>query len=329
MTDIVTLALLGDLMLGRNVSQMHRKQPPEWFWGDVLPVLHRCDGVIANLETPITTSADKWRRSWKFFHFRADPKAVRILECGNVTCVCLANNHMLDFGEAGLSDTLRHLDAAGIAHAGAGPNMAEAEAPAYFDLPGLKVGFIAATDNMRPFAAEAGRPGTNFIEITNAPTTLERIERSVDKMRRAGAGLVVLSLHWGPNMRTAPSQRFRQFAHGAIECGVDVLHGHSAHVVQAVERYARGVVLYDTGNFIDDYWKFPFRQTTTSFIFLLDIEDGHLSRLRMVPVHIHSEPLGLACEPMLTVTNRRMTDLCRALGTTLADRGDHLELPLT
>ena len=139
-------------MLGRGVSRKLHDHAPEWFWGDVLTILRQTDGVIANLEAPITTSDERWRRGWKTFHFRADPAAIRILECGNVRFVCLANNHILDFGASGLLDTLRTLDAAGIHHAGAGRNAVEATAPTVLELPGLKVGLIAATDNMRPFA---------------------------------------------------------------------------------------------------------------------------------------------------------------------------------
>jgi poly-gamma-glutamate synthesis protein (capsule biosynthesis protein) len=328
MTEVRTLAFLGDLMLGRKVSMRLRERPPEWFWGDVLPLLRDCDGAIANLECPITSCSEKWQRSWKFFHFRADPAAVGILIDGHVGGVCLANNHMLDFGEAGLADTVRHLDAAGIVHAGAGKNAVEAAAPAYLDLTGLKVGLIAATDNMRPFAAGDERPGTNFVEIDGDARTLAWIERSVTQMRQYGARLIVLSLHWGPNMRLAPRQRFRRFARAAVECGVDVIHGHSAHVVHAVERHGDGLILYDTGNFIDDYWKFPFRQTTTSFAFLLDIEDGRLARLRLVPVHVHSPHLELATGKAREAIKRRMAALCRDVGTMVADRGDRLEISL-
>jgi poly-gamma-glutamate capsule biosynthesis protein CapA/YwtB (metallophosphatase superfamily) len=327
--ESVRLVFLGDLMLGRGVSRKLRDLPPEWFWGDVLPILRQADGVIANLEGPITRSDARWRQGWKMFHFRADPAAVRILECGNVGFVCLANNHMLDFSEPGLLDTIQTLDLAGIRHAGAGRNAAEAAAPTILELPGLKVGLFAATDNMRAFGAGPDRPGTNFMAMTDAPDMLGWIDRSVRAVRQAGADLVVLSLHWGPNMRLSPSRSFRRLAHAAIERGVDVIHGHSAHVVQAVERYRRGIVLYDTGNVIDDYWKFPFRATVTSFVFLLDIEGGRPARLRMVPVHVHSAPLGLARGKTFEAITGRMASLCAAFGTPIVDTPEGLEIPLS
>lgn len=328
MSSTARLAFLGDLMLGRGVSRKLREHSPEWFWGDALPVLHQADAVIANLEAPITTSTERWRRTWKMFHFKADPETVRILAGANIRFVCLANNHTLDFGERGLIDTLETLDRVGIRHAGAGRNEAEASTSSVLDLPALRVGLIAATDNMPEFAAGPDRPGTNYIKFRAEPGSLEWIERSVFELRRVGATLIILSVHWGPNMRMTPSRSFRRFAHAAIELGVDVIHGHSAHVVQAIERHGRGVILYDAGNFIDDYWKFPFRRTIWSFIFNLDIEDGRPARLRLVPILIHSSPLGLATGEIFEAITKNMRSLCAAFGTTMIDTDEGLEIPL-
>ncbi len=328
MVQAVSLAFLGDLMLGRGVSRKLRGRRPAWFWGDVLPILQQSDAVIANLESPITTSDTRWRKSWKLFHFRADPPAVGILKSANIRFVCLANNHMLDFDEPGLRDTLRTLDAAGILHAGAGLSADEAAAPAMLALPGLKIGLIAATDNMRAFAAGPDQPGTNHIEIARRARDPGWIEQSVGRLRQQGAGLVVLSLHWGPNMRTSPRSTFRRFARAAIDCGVDVIHGHSAHVVHGVERYRQGIILYDTGNILDDYWKFPFRETTSSFVFLLDLRDGRASRLRMVPVQLKATRLNLAVGETSAKIIERMTALCTALGTPVAATPEGLEVVL-
>jgi poly-gamma-glutamate synthesis protein (capsule biosynthesis protein) len=324
--DSVCLAFLGDLMLGRGVSRKLRQHEPEWFWGDALPILRNAAAVIANLESPITSSSKRWDRGWKMFHFRADPAAVRILECGHVRFVCLANNHTMDFADRGLFDTLEALDTAGIRYAGAGRNATEAAAPAMLKLPGLTVGLIAATDNMREFAATPQRAGVNFIEFTPDTAGLTWIRQTVAELRRAGAALIVLSLHWGPNMRRSPNRRFREFAHAVIDDGVDVVHGHSAHVVQAVERHGSGIILYDTGNFIDDYWKFPLRRTIWSFIFLLDVKAERIRRLRLSPVLLHGSPLALATGTMSQAIKTHMTSLCAAFGTPVLDTPAGLEI---
>jgi poly-gamma-glutamate synthesis protein (capsule biosynthesis protein) len=328
LTRSVTLALLGDLMLGRGVSRTLRRKTPEWFWGDTLPILRETAGVFANLESPLTATRTRWSRSWKYFHFRADPEAVEILRCANVRFVCLANNHILDFETAGLFDTRRILDAAGIGHAGAGRDVIEAAAPVQVDLPGLRVGVIAATDNMRAFRASAEGPGTHLIDIGAASSALGPIRDAAAALRRDGAGLIVLSIHWGPNMRHRPNERFREFAHAAIDSGIDVLHGHSAHVFQGIERRGRGLILYDTGNFLDDYWKFPFRHDNWSFIFLLDLEDGRMTRLRLLPVLLHPWPVSRAKGETFRTIAARMTELCAAYDTPVADTAGGLEIPL-
>jgi len=328
MPNTVRLAFLGDLMLGRGVSRKLHDHPPDWFWGDALPILRQADGVIANLESPITNSDDRWRRTWKFFHFKASPDAVEILSAANVRFVCLANNHTLDYGRRGLLDTIEVLDRAGISHAGAGRNDAAASASQILKFGDLSVGVIAATDNMPEFAAKPGSAGTNYREFRPDSSTLEWVEASVEDLRQRGVGLVVLSVHWGPNMRITPSRNFRRFAHAAIERGVDVIHGHSAHVVQAIERYRDGVILYDTGNFLDDYWKFPFRHTVWSFIFTLIVEDSRATRLVLVPIVTHSSPLGLATGEVIGSITQSMKSLCARFGTTIVDVPVGLEVPL-
>lgn len=321
------LAFIGDLMLGGDVSRNLRGQPPERFWGDTLPILRRMDAVIANLEGPITASARRWRRDWKMFHFRADPGAVRVLTAGNVRFVSLANNHILDYGERGLLDTLAALDGVGIGYAGAGLNRVEAAAPRLLDVRGLKVGLISATDRMEGFAATENGPGTNHLGIQVGSHELGWICHSVSELKQAGAALIVLSLHWGPDLRTAPSEGFRRFAHAVIEHGVDVIHGHSAHVVQAIECHRHGIILYDTGNFIDDYWKIPFRHTTWSFIFDLAVENGRPIRLRLVPVLTHPFP-RIATGKVLQAIAGTMRSRCAALGTALVDSSEGLDVLL-
>jgi poly-gamma-glutamate synthesis protein (capsule biosynthesis protein) len=327
-TRSVTLAFLGDLMLGRGVSRKLRHKTAEWFWGDTLPVLRATAGVFANLESPLTATRTRWTRSWKYFHFRGDPEAVDILRCANVRFVCLANNHILDFETAGLFDTRRILDEAGIRHAGAGRDMAEAAAPVQVDLAGLRVGVIAATDNMRAFRASAEGPGTHLIDIGGAAASLGPIRDAAAALRRDGAGLIVLSIHWGPNMRRRPSDEFRVFARAAIDNGIDVLHGHSAHVFQGIERHGRGLILYDTGNFLDDYWKFPFRHDDWSFVFLLDLEDGRMKRLRLIPVLLHPWPVSRTKGETFRHINARMTELCAAYDTPVVGTAEGLEIPL-
>jgi poly-gamma-glutamate synthesis protein (capsule biosynthesis protein) len=207
--DRTTLAFVGDVMLGRGIDALSGNRPPETFWGDTLPLLHAADGVVANLECPIALDGRKWARTWKAFRFRASPRAVDLLKAANIRAVNLANNHILDFEWQGVLETLAHLDAAGIAHAGAGRDSRDAAQPVSFKVAGRRIGLIGLTDNVAAFAAGPGEAGTNHIRIRPDHGTLSLIDLQIRGLREAGAEAVILSAHWGPNLRTWPPARFR------------------------------------------------------------------------------------------------------------------------
>jgi poly-gamma-glutamate synthesis protein (capsule biosynthesis protein) len=243
----------------------------------------------------------------------------------------LANNHTLDYGEEGLLETLHYLDSAGIAHAGAGRNLEDARRPAIIETDGLKVAVISLTDNEPPFAATDERPDTFYWPIRDRPAEFEPVATLAEQARRAGAQLVVLATHWGPNMTTAPCDEFCLFGHKAIEQGVDVIYGHSAHVFHGVENYGNGLVLYDTGDFVDDYMVDPDLRNDWSFIFLveLDTDARSLARLRMIPVKLHFARVDLATDEEADAIIARMVSLCARFGTPVSRTPEGLEVPLS
>src|ERR671932_2107769 len=131
---MLTMALVGDVMLGRGVNEALRTLRPEQPWGNVLPLLDAADLRIINLECAITEHKQPWTRTPKVFHFRADPSAIEVLTAARVDGCSLANNHTLDFEEQGLLDTLQHLEANNIRYAGAGRNQEEAMSPAFLEI---------------------------------------------------------------------------------------------------------------------------------------------------------------------------------------------------
>lgn len=334
-----TLVFIGDVMLGRGVNEEIPRKPPDSFWGDVLPILRGADAVIANLECAITQHTQEWRRTPKVFHFRADPAAVQVLCAANVRCVSLANNHILDFDHQGLVDTLKYLDAAGIHYAGAGRNISEATTPIIIDIAGLRVGMIALTDNEPDFAATKDSPGTNYLEISLNPLKLSLIESAVVQLRQAGAELVILSAHWGPNMVSSPPLHFCQFARAVVDRGVDIFYGHSAHIFQGVEQYKQGLILYDTGDFLDDYAVDPVLRNDWSFIFLVEVSDElppaggdrlqhSLYKLRLIPVILNYAQVDLAKGEDFTVICQRMQLLSATFNTNLIQTAEGLEVKL-
>jgi len=311
------LALLGDVMLGRGVGEQIPYRSPESFWGDTLPVLRQADLVIANLECAITDSRVPWTRTPKVFHFRAPPLATTVLSAARIRLVSLANNHILDFEVQGLHDTIENLDRAGIAHAGAGRDADEASRPAIVEANGVRVGMIAFTDNEPEWAARGNRPGTNYLAIDTDPRTIARVENAASEARSAGAEFIVLSLHWGPNMVQRPSRTFIEFAHAAVERGVHLVYGHSAHVFQGFEVVRNRPIFYDTGDFLDDYAVHPVLRNDWSFIFLVDADPDGARRIELVPVRLAFAVTNLAVGREADSILERMRSLAGDFGTHL------------
>jgi poly-gamma-glutamate capsule biosynthesis protein CapA/YwtB (metallophosphatase superfamily) len=319
---MITLALMGDVMLGRKVAEaLSYRMRPEEPWGDVMPLLNDADLRIVNLECAITDKDRPWTRTPKVFHFRTPPSAVETLRTAQIDACSLANNHTLDFEEQGLLDTLEHLDAAGIRHAGAGRNQAEALDPAILTVPAdhtHRVALLAFTDNEPSFAAGIDQPGTNYLPVSLRPEMLRRVERAVSAVREVGVETVIFSNHWGPNMVQRPKEIFRRFARAVIDLGVDIYYGHSAHVFQGVEVYRGKLILYDTGDFIDDYAVNREVRNDWSFFFRVSVEEGRFERLDLIPVKLSYARVDLATGGEREIILDRMERLSAEMGTIFA-----------
>jgi poly-gamma-glutamate capsule biosynthesis protein CapA/YwtB (metallophosphatase superfamily) len=321
--------LVGDVMLGRGVNEALRSLRPEQPWGDVLPLLNSADLRIVNLECAITDHKRPWTRTSKVFHFRADPSAIEVLRAARVDGCSLANNHTLDFEEPGLLDTLKHLEAAGIRYAGAGRDQEEAARPAFLEVPpdqANRVALLAFTDNEPPFAAGPDRPGTNYLPVSLEPEVLHRVEVAVATAREAGADTVIFSNHWGPNMVQRPNALFRRFAHAVMDRGADVYYGHSAHIFQGVEIYRGKPILYDTGDFIDDYAVDQRLRNDWSFLFRISLEGSEFRRLELFPFTLSYARVKSAVGTEREAILGRMESLSREMDTVFARREDRLVL---
>jgi len=265
-----------------------------YIWGDALVEWDRVapDVRIANLETSLTTH-DDWQRG-KGIHYRMHPANAPVLAAAGIDCCVLANNHVLDWGVAGLAETLQTLRRARIQSAGAGRDHAEAEAPAVMTTGrGRVLVFAFGTQSSgiaAEWAASAGQPGVNLLaDLSN--TSLRRIAAKVKAARRAG-DVVVASIHWGGNWGYAVPAAHRDFAHGLIDqCEVDVVHGHSSHHPLGIEVYRGRPILYGCGDFINDYEGISgheaYRGDLSLMYFLkTDPAGGGLSRLWMVPMQM-------------------------------------------
>jgi poly-gamma-glutamate synthesis protein (capsule biosynthesis protein) len=284
----ILIGLGGDMMIGRMVNDVLKGTGPNYLWGDIYPLFESCDLNLVNLEAALTTSSKKVP---KVFNFKANPSRVDTLLIAPIHAVNLANNHTLDFSEEGLLETLQVLDAENIPHAGAGSNIDEAVKPIVLHCKGIKVGILGFTDNEPSWEASAASPGIAYAEINDKGA--EKIEEKIKKLR-PDVDIVILSMHWGPNMRQSPTKAFVNFAHRMINSGVDIFHGHSAHIFQGVEIYKKKPIFYDTGDLVDDYYVDPDLRNDQTFFFLVEAGKDGIASVRLVPLLIRDCQVNLA-----------------------------------
>jgi poly-gamma-glutamate capsule biosynthesis protein CapA/YwtB (metallophosphatase superfamily) len=323
-----TIALAGDVMLGRAVADTIALQGFAHPWGNLLPRLWEPDLFLINLECALTTETQEWGdSSVKPFHFRADPSAARTLRLARVDCATIANNHIADFGTAGLLETVRTLEAAGIAHAGAGPNQIAARAPARLLARQWRIAVVAFADHPPEWAAGPETTGLNYTPVSTYPPQFAAVERALAEARH-GADFVVFSAHWGPNMRSRPTALFRAFARRVVDAGADVFWGHSAHVPQGVEVRNGKLILYDTGDFVDDYAVNRALRNDLSGLFLVRVGTNGVERLEVLPVRIGGCQVNLAVGSDRSWCLNRIAGLSEEMGTMFTQTEKGLELSI-
>ena len=290
----------GDVMLGRLVNEVLANAQFTYVWGDTIDIIKRADFSLINLECPVSSKGKEWNKTFKVFHFRANLDAIQVLNSASIDYVSLANNHILDYDIEALLDTLDILDKNNISHSGAGRNLKEAMKPAiiekklklkpsnnhdsYYNVHNeevnnngskntIRIGLISLTDNEPEWEAKYDQAGINYI-----PTALDpdiyyyRLQNYIENAKKQ-SDLVIVSSHVGPHFRETPSMKYVNFAHKIIDLGADIYWGHSNHMPQGIELYKHNdnnkIILYDCGDFIDDYAIDSNYRNDLSFIFLL------------------------------------------------------------
>lgn len=313
------LALAGDTMLGRGVAERLGEAAPEsLFADDVVAAMRAADLRIVNLECCISERGAP--APGRVFHFRAPPAAAEALAHLGVDCVTLANNHALDFGPEALLDTFEHLRGAGIDWVGAGPDEEGARSPVGLARNGDRLRLVAFSDHPAEYAAGPGLPGIAFADLSG--------DRPPDwllaQLRDAGSQPVLVCAHWGPNMTAAPTSPVRRAAAALGRSGAALIAGHSAHVFHGVAER----VLFDLGDFIDDYRVDPVLRNDLGLLWFVELDRG-------VPVGLEALPLKLDyCHTRIADTEhaawiaRRLIDACAELGTRAREQDGRLVVDL-
>jgi len=244
----LTLVAVGDVGLNRTRVDV----PPDGMdlWGRRVPfdkmtkdIAKFIDGDInfCNLETVVTDRNDL-PTTEKAYNFRTHPNAVKLLLETGFNLFSIANNHIRDYGAEGVAETRMWLEKLGrkgrLRFAGAGKDIDEAAAPAVFKVKGVRIAFAAVSIGTRATSKRAG------VVSTHKP------DAALRALKRAGADIRILSMHAGKERKLEPVGYQKRLARRAVkDFDVDLVIGHHPHVVQGIERYGDGLILYSLGNF--------------------------------------------------------------------------------
>ena len=276
--NIITISLAGDVMMDGSVRQQISKYGYDYPWEKVKDYFKESDLAIVNLETSITTRGKKWPN--KQFNFRSNPKNLDSMKVAGVDVVSLANNHVLDYSEQGLIDTIDHLKKREIPFAGGGKNKKEALQGVIIEQDDIKIGVLSFSRVIPDVKWYAGNNKAGLVGAYDGYT--KDMFKGIEEMKKE-ADILVLSLHWGVERSTKPRPQDVEIAKAAIDSGVDIVMGHHPHVLQGVEVYKGKPIFYSLGNFV-----FGGRDTLTrtTMIGQVNIKDKKIESIKVIPCNI-------------------------------------------
>ena len=247
-SDTLTITFTGDILLDRGVRQYVEHRGIDYVFSPFVDsVFQSSDLVVANLECPATHIKQP---VYKRYIFRAEPEWLEALKRHGITHLNLANNHSIDQGRAGLADTKRNIEQAGMFPVGAGDNMKEAAAPV----------LLAASPRKIFLLASLQMPLENFSYLPEKPSVshedMDSLIARVSMLRASDpTAFIIVSMHWGGEHTLKPVPQQRSQAHQLIDAGADALICHHTHTLQTIETYQGKPIYYSIGNFIFDQQK--------------------------------------------------------------------------
>jgi hypothetical protein len=277
------IAFCGDIMPGAEVAQhMGSSTIADWL-REVSSAWEGAHLLIGNLESPCVVEAKPVKNKPPELVFQTPACRLQELVEAGFSAVTLANNHVLDCGPNGLSETLQEIKRAGLYHAGAGMNLADALKPAFIPVRGVTVGLTAFCYGP---PADHSSPGV-------APCD-PLVMREVLRTARAESDIVIAALHDGLEYSDVPPAKTRSRFRFLAENGADIVIGHHPHVLQGLEWYGSTPIAYSLGDFL-------FHNS------LPHVAERNFSRMalgRLAPEEVRRDPHKFARGAVLTVQLR-------------------------
>ena len=343
MTDKVTLMAVGDVMIQRD--------RPETIFDGVRSTFAQADLLLGNQEGPTTDRGDPLLGKIQIGsrHVRGDVRSAAVQAAAGCSAMTLANNHMMDFGAAGLEQTIELLREQGIAHAGGGANLEQARRPAILESKGVKIAMLGYTTVYPAAGYPAGpeAPGVATLRVDTAYMPQENhfyqpasppiivgipdpaaMDGLLDDIRRARqqADLVVVQFHWGvAHQYGRISGYMKEMGRAAIDAGADLILGNHSHQLFGFEVYRERLICYCLNHFALEMYQ-DWRGWCDAVILKAEIENRRFSRLSLLPVRIDRETHNpmIASGAEWQSIRRDVEDMSQEFGTTFTEEGGEL-----
>lgn len=281
----VVIHAVGDIMLAGSGEKIYRKYGYDYPFAATREILQQGDIVIGNLESPLASSGIEFTD--KKFRFKVDPQAALALKKAGFTHLSLANNHILDFGVAGLQETLAALAANSIISAGAGQNLTAARKAGITAIHGVKVAFLSySLTYPEEFFAGKETAGT-------APGYAALFTADIAAAKKQ-ADCVIVAFHWGGEGLDKPKAYQIIAAHRAVDAGADIIIGHHPHTLQGVEYYGKGVIFYSLGNYAFGSYS---RSSEISMIARITFDAG-IRAVEIIPLSVLNSQVKFQPQPL-------------------------------
>lgn len=308
-SEDIVISAVGDIMLDGTARPVMAERGYDYPFAKMLPYFSGAQIIFGNVEGPLTNRGTPEQD--KTFVFRSPPgKVSAALKAAGFNVVSLANNHTLDYGADGLLQTIETLDATGIQHTGAGANLAAARQPALILVNGLKVAVLSYSMTLpENFFAGPDKAGTAFGHEAHV--------RADVMAAREQAGIVLVSFHWGQEGKTTLRDYQTRLGHIAIDAGASAVIGHHPHILQGIEQYKDGLILYSLGNFT--FGSYSMR-SARSAVAQLRFRNARLHSVRLFPINVNNFEVQFQPLPLTGAAADAVIDELRTLSAELNTR---------
>ncbi len=314
----IVIAAAGDLVVARSLDAVTKEHGDEYPFLKIKDHLDKADIAFANLESVVADNAKIRSKDPKKINYNAPSSVMGVLVKSGFDVFSIANNHIFDLGKKGLSEFRGLLDKTGLHYGGAGKNLRQASKPIKIKVKGLETAFLNYNSaGGLNFCAKKKKAGYNCLPLDDKERSLKILAGDLKKIKNSD--YKILSIHWGDNYKTAPTQEMKEIARAAIDMGFDLILGHSAHLFHGIEIYKGKPILYDMG---DIFLRKSGGWDTRSFIFNINVKNGKTESIELFPTYIKNNQVLFAQGEIAKENIKRMVELSKQFNTEMKVEGE-------